>query len=117
LNQYSDSTGSGLWNPKTRGPCCTGQGHVVEESDPPSVKTELLGGRTRKCCWQVQDEDAGERLKYFGSEYAFRNQDTNAVPVTSKDICTVGCMGCASISKNKTHCLRKLTIGKKTHKG
>lgn len=58
---------------------------MVQEGDPHSVKTELLGGRTRKCCWEVQDEGAGERLKRFGSEYAFWNWGTNAVPVTSKD--------------------------------
>lgn len=56
------------------------------------MKTELLGGRTRKCCWEVQDE-GGERVKNFGSKYAFWNWGTHAVPATSKDSIYCGMHG------------------------
>lgn len=89
---------------------------MVQEDDAPSVKIELLGERTRKCCWQVQVEGAGERLKNFGSEYVFWNWGTNAVPVTSKDIIYCGMHWlCQSFQERVS--LRKCTIGRKTNEG
>lgn len=116
LNQCSEFTGSGLWNAKTRGSCFIGQGRIVQEDDPPSVKTQVLGGGTRKSCWEVQDEGAGERLRNFGSEYAFWNRGANAVPVMSKDNIYCGMRGLCcyfqeqlSLFKKTYHGVRKQT--------
>lgn len=79
-----DFTGSGLWNARTRGSCCIGQGWMAPEDVPSSVKAAILRGRTRKFfCWEVEDEGAGERLK---SCHFFSWCTVNtAVPATCQD--------------------------------
>lgn len=89
---------------------------MVQEDDPSSVKTELLGGRTQKCCWEVQDEGAGERLKNFGSKQAFWNWGTKAVSVTFKDNICCGMHGLCGYFQQQVSLFKKHTVGKKINK-
>lgn len=102
-----DFTCSGLWNAKTRGSCCMGQGWKGQKDVPSSAKAAILGGRTGTCCWEVGDEGAGKKPKSCDF-WNLRPCDLSG-QYLPHDTWVV-----LSISKHQSHCWRENTTGKET---
>lgn len=109
-------TGSVLWNAKTRGSCFIGQ--IVGEK-----MTHLLW---RENSWEGGLGSAAGKFRMKVQGKGWKALEVNmllgiGVPVLFlwplRTVSTVGCMCCAGISRNNSHCWRKHSVGKKTNKG